>query len=63
MGNFQVEVVIDIVCHPAATGYVSSLEDVDELHRNDIKEMMNLLTVSELRDILCKLKKVRICGK
>ncbi|XP_062164516.1 fanconi-associated nuclease 1 homolog isoform X2 [Alnus glutinosa] len=40
----------------SATGYICSVEDTDGLHDNDIKEMLNLLTVSELRDILGKLK-------
>lgn len=34
----------------------------DKLHDNDIKEILNLLTVSELHYILCKLKKVCWCG-
>lgn len=40
----------------SATGYICSVEDTDGFHDNDIKEMLNLLTVSELRDILGKLK-------
>ena len=39
-------------------GYLCLFEDKDKLHDNDIKEILNLLTVSELHDILCKLKKV-----
>ena len=46
--------------HIAATGYICSFEDKDEPHENEIKEILNLLTVSELHDILCKLKKVCI---
>lgn len=43
----------------SATGYVCSLEDTDTdgLHDNHIEEMLNLLIISELRDVLCKLKK------
>ena len=41
-------------------GYLCLFEDKDKLHDNDIKEILNLLTVSELHDILCKLKKVYI---
>ncbi|KAG6667571.1 fanconi-associated nuclease 1 homolog isoform X1 [Carya illinoinensis] len=41
----------------SATGYVCLFEDADELDYNDIKEMLNLLTVCELRDISCKFKK------
>lgn len=52
----------DITCTTAATGYVCSLEDTDTdtdgLHDNHIEEMLNLLIISELRDVLCKLKKV-----
>nr|XP_023925161.1 fanconi-associated nuclease 1 homolog isoform X3 [Quercus suber] len=41
----------------SAMGYLCLFEDKDKLHDNDIKEILNLLTVSELHDILCKLKK------
>ncbi|XP_050292649.1 fanconi-associated nuclease 1 homolog [Quercus robur] len=41
----------------SAMGYICLFEDKDKLHDNDIKEILNLLTVSELHDILCKLKK------
>ncbi|KAK9991346.1 hypothetical protein SO802_026331 [Lithocarpus litseifolius] len=42
----------------SAMGFLCLFEDKDKLHDNDIKEILNLLTVSELHDILCKLKKV-----
>lgn len=56
VANFQMKVFLDITYHTAATGYICSVEDTDGLHDNDIKEMLNLLTVSELRDILGNLK-------
>ncbi|KAF5465193.1 hypothetical protein F2P56_015220 [Juglans regia] len=40
-----------------SAGYVCLFEDADESDYNEIKEMLNLLTVCELRDISCKLKK------
>ncbi|XVF37850.1 hypothetical protein REPUB_Repub20aG0046500 [Reevesia pubescens] len=52
------------VCHPqqavkelSATGYLCLFEDITELHDDDMKDLLSLLTVSELRDILCTLKK------
>ncbi|PSR98821.1 Fanconi-associated nuclease [Actinidia chinensis var. chinensis] len=49
-------------CHQAikelsATGYIRSLRSISDLQDNDLKEVLYLLTVSELREILCKLKK------
>ncbi|KAK7859299.1 fanconi-associated nuclease 1 like protein [Quercus suber] len=56
--DFQIKVLTDTSsCHIAAMGYLCLFEDKDKLHDNDIKEILNLLTVSELHDILCKLKK------
>ena len=46
------KVFLDITYHTAATSYICLVEDIDGLHDNDIKEMLNLLIVSELRDIL-----------
>ncbi|GFS30207.1 zinc ion binding/nucleic acid binding/hydrolase [Actinidia rufa] len=40
-----------------ATGYIRSLGSISDLQDNDLKEVLYLLTVSELREILCKLKK------
>ncbi|XWS13293.1 hypothetical protein CRYUN_Cryun36dG0025000 [Craigia yunnanensis] len=52
------------VCNPqqaikelSATGYACLFEDITELHDDDMKDLLSLLTVSELRDILCTLKR------
>lgn len=50
----------NFVCDVAATGYTSCFEITNELSDDDIKEILNLLTVSELREILCILKQVGI---
>jgi Fanconi-associated nuclease 1 len=60
MSNISYSEVLDpqeAVKGLSATGYICSFEDKDEPHENEIKEILNLLTVSELHDILCKLKK------
>ncbi|XP_050237800.1 fanconi-associated nuclease 1 homolog isoform X2 [Mercurialis annua] len=41
----------------SATGYIYSFEDSKNLPNSDIKEILNVLTKSELREILCMLKK------
>ncbi|XP_028059433.1 fanconi-associated nuclease 1 homolog isoform X2 [Camellia sinensis] len=41
----------------SATGYIRSVGSICDLQDNDLKEVLNVLTVSELREILCKLKK------
>ncbi|KAI8011134.1 hypothetical protein LOK49_LG06G02225 [Camellia lanceoleosa] len=41
----------------SATGYIHSVGSISDLQDNDLKEVLNVLTVSELREILCKLKK------
>ncbi|XP_022722463.1 fanconi-associated nuclease 1 homolog isoform X1 [Durio zibethinus] len=57
------------VCNPqqavkelSATGYLCLIEDITELHGDDMKDILSLLTVSELRDILCTLRKKRTHG-
>ncbi|KAF8388570.1 hypothetical protein HHK36_027245 [Tetracentron sinense] len=37
----------------SATGYICSLECMNELHDKNMKEVLDLLTVSELREISC----------
>lgn len=37
-----------------------SVGSISDLQDNDLKEVLYLLTVSELREVLCKLKKVCI---
>ncbi|CAK9176019.1 unnamed protein product [Ilex paraguariensis] len=39
----------------SAAGYISSIESIKELQKNELKEVLNVLTVSELREILCML--------
>ncbi|KAI8566921.1 hypothetical protein RHMOL_Rhmol02G0080000 [Rhododendron molle] len=41
----------------SATGYMCSVGSISDLQDNDLKEVLYLLTVSELREVLCKLKK------
>ncbi|CAL5391872.1 unnamed protein product [Camellia sinensis] len=41
-----------------AMGYIHSVGSISDLQDNDLKEVLNVLSVSELREILCKLKKV-----
>ncbi|KAK8572824.1 hypothetical protein V6N13_048390 [Hibiscus sabdariffa] len=41
----------------SATGYLYLFEDTTKLNDDDMKDLLNLLTVSELRDIFCTLKK------
>ncbi|OMO71084.1 putative Zinc finger, Rad18-type [Corchorus capsularis] len=41
----------------SATGYIYRVEDKTELNDEEMKNLLSLLTVSELRDILCTLKK------
>ncbi|XP_058201552.1 fanconi-associated nuclease 1 homolog isoform X2 [Rhododendron vialii] len=41
----------------SATGYMCAVESISDLQDNDLKEVLYLLTVSELREVLCKLKK------
>lgn len=48
------------VCDVAATGYTSCFEITNEPSDDDIKEILNLLTVPELREILCILRQVGI---
>ena len=43
-----------------ATGYIRSFDDENELHNDDVNDILNLLTVSELREIICILKQVGI---
>ncbi|XP_057959611.1 fanconi-associated nuclease 1 homolog isoform X2 [Malania oleifera] len=40
-----------------AAGYISSFESTNELHYDDINEVLNVLTVSELQEITYTLKK------
>ncbi|XP_021291909.1 fanconi-associated nuclease 1 homolog isoform X1 [Herrania umbratica] len=46
----------------SANGYICLFEDITELPEDDLKNLLSLLTVSELRDILCTLKKKRNRG-
>ncbi|KAK9265828.1 hypothetical protein L1049_001795 [Liquidambar formosana] len=39
------------------TGYISSFGSINEVHEDDMKKILNVLTVSELREISCLLKK------
>ncbi|KAE8726481.1 Fanconi-associated nuclease 1-like protein [Hibiscus syriacus] len=41
----------------SATGYLYLFEDKTKLNDDDVKDLLSLLTVSELRDIFCTLKK------
>ncbi|XP_048225839.1 fanconi-associated nuclease 1 homolog isoform X4 [Ricinus communis] len=41
----------------SAAGYISSFEDAKELPNSDMEEILNLLTVSELREITCMFRK------
>ncbi|KAA3484083.1 fanconi-associated nuclease 1-like protein isoform X2 [Gossypium australe] len=41
----------------SATGYLYLFEDTTKLHDDEMKDLLSLLTVSELRDILCTLRK------
>ncbi|KAB2041166.1 hypothetical protein E1A91_D02G135300v1 [Gossypium mustelinum] len=52
------------ICNPqqavkelSATGYLYLFEDTTKLHDDEMKDLLSLLTVSELRDILCTLRK------
>lgn len=45
-----------------ATGYICSVGSVSDLQDNDLKDALNLLTVSELREILCTLIKKQNVG-
>ncbi|KAF7150610.1 hypothetical protein RHSIM_Rhsim02G0071300 [Rhododendron simsii] len=47
----------------SATGYMCSVGSISDLQDNDLKEVLYLLTVSELREVLCKLKKFDIWSK
>lgn len=44
----------------SAIGMICPFEDGNELHDNDMKHILDLLNVFELRDILSMLKKVCI---
>jgi hypothetical protein len=44
----------------SAMGYMCSFKGVDELQENDMEKILNLLTVSELREI-ASMSKVCIC--
>ena len=46
--------------HAAATGYMRSFNDKNELHCDDMNGILNLLSVAELREIMCILKQVSI---
>ncbi|XP_028089615.1 fanconi-associated nuclease 1 homolog isoform X5 [Camellia sinensis] len=41
----------------SAMGYIRSVGSISDLRDNDLKEVLTVLTVSELREILCKFKK------
>ncbi|MBA0576230.1 hypothetical protein Golob_024082, partial [Gossypium lobatum] len=52
------------ICNPqqavkelSATGYLCLFEDTTKLHDDEMKDLLSVLTVSELRDILCTLRK------
>ncbi|KAK5839541.1 fanconi-associated nuclease 1 homolog isoform X1 [Gossypium arboreum] len=52
------------ICNPqqavkelSAAGYLYLFEDTTKLHDDEMKDLLSLLTVSELRDILCTLRK------
>ncbi|XP_024026084.1 fanconi-associated nuclease 1 homolog isoform X1 [Morus notabilis] len=46
----------------SAIGYIRSFDDESELHNDDVNDILNLLTVSELREIICILKQRCKCG-
>lgn len=58
--KFQIKVDGRLVFRPAETGYASCFGIPNELCDDGIKEILDLLTVSELREILCMLKQVGI---
>lgn len=51
----------NIYLHITATGYIHLFDSVKMLHKSGMEEVLNLLTVSELRAISSTLKKVCIC--
>lgn len=60
MSNLSYSEILD--CNEAAKGldargYICSVESVTDLQENDFKDLLNLLTVSELREIIYTLKK------
>lgn len=58
--RYQIKADGKFICHLAATGYTSCFGITNELCDDEIKEILHLLTVSELREMLCMLKKVGI---
>lgn len=46
--------------YAAANGYTRSFKDENELHRDDLSGILNLLNVAELREIICILKQVSL---
>ncbi|GAV66169.1 VRR_NUC domain-containing protein/HIRAN domain-containing protein [Cephalotus follicularis] len=47
----------------SAKGYICSFGDTNRIHNDDLKEILNLLTVTELREISCMFKKASYCNR
>lgn len=62
MFSFKIQIKVDgkFFFDIAETGYTYCFNVTNNLSDDDIKEILDLLTLSELREILCILKQVDI---